>query len=168
MLCSVIIDGICLVPIKMINPGEVANFPCFNRVSLETVVFSLLCHAEACYSIPLSLNEGCFCLGAGAGMLTHTVPMRHAASSACVWLGAGLLSQRFWSALNQDLLKYAHLSQILHHFLSKILINLLVLLYKYSVYFQWRIKHSFGIPEPYIVPALSRMVQASFAKYSLE
>lgn len=67
----------------MINPKDMADFPCFNRVSLATVVFSLLSWSEACYSILLSLNESCFCLGAGAGMLTQAVPC----DAVCSFLG---------------------------------------------------------------------------------
>lgn len=132
----------------MINPKDMADFPCFNRVSLATVVFSLLSWSEACYSILLSLNESCFCLGAGAGMLTQAVPC----DAVCSFLGLYVI--RCCTAQTKILFCFKSRSvwistplsdtSSLSYFWEKSLSACYFSFHKNSIYLQWRMKQFIG------------------------
>lgn len=154
------------------NPEDMANFPCFNRVSLATVVFSLLSWSEARYSIPLSLNESCFCLGAGAGMLTQEVPCNAVRS----FLGLNVIrcctaqTKILFCIKSRSVEISTPLSDTssLSDFWGKSLSACYFSFHKDSNYLSEGWNSLWGISEPYIVPSLYKMVQAPFAKHSLE
>lgn len=127
-------------------------------------MFSLLCCVGAGCSIPLSLSESSFCPGTRAGMPTHGT--RHSCPTG---IGAGLLSPQLPSALNQDLLKQAHLSDMLHRSVisEQNPYQPVTLPFKNAVALSDGGRMVlYSIPGPYSALSLLRMVQVSFAKCS--